>query len=312
MPETDYRWQRHTSRAAFAPRDGAGALVHAGKLWLLGGWNPEDTLHFPRLCNSEVWSSEDGQRWTLELPAAPWEPRHTAGYAVHDGRLWVVGGDANQGHYQNDVWASVDGRQWDCVSDSVPWAPRVLHVTGVFQDRLWVIGGQTLPQFAPAEERRYADVWCSRDGRRWDRVLDDAPWAPLGMIGGAVAFHDRLWLLGGGTYQTPAHPGRIVRNTVWSSGDGRDWQRHPDAPWPARQYHAAAVFDDRLWVLGGCSPATGDLGDAWWSADGDTWTAAPPCPGPARHAASVYPANAQLIVAAGSHLCSDVWRLSAD
>ena len=28
---------------------------------------------------------------------------------VADGRMWIVGGDCNQGHYQNDVWSSADG-----------------------------------------------------------------------------------------------------------------------------------------------------------------------------------------------------------
>ena len=53
-PASTYRWERVTDRAAFAPRDGAGALVLGGTMWLLGGWNPGDTLNFPKICNSEV------------------------------------------------------------------------------------------------------------------------------------------------------------------------------------------------------------------------------------------------------------------
>ena len=55
-----YKWIRITGNAAFAPRDGAGAVVHKGKMWLLGGWNPRDKTHFPLICNNEVWSSTDG------------------------------------------------------------------------------------------------------------------------------------------------------------------------------------------------------------------------------------------------------------
>src|SRR5689334_20975411 len=64
----DYEWVKVTEKAEFAPRDGAGALVHDGKMWLLGGWNPGDKKHFPRICNNEVWSSTDGARWTLVKP----------------------------------------------------------------------------------------------------------------------------------------------------------------------------------------------------------------------------------------------------
>src|SRR5262249_45464015 len=85
-------WGNVPKKAAFAPRDGAGALVYKGKMWLLGGWNPRDRKHFPRICNNEVWSSSDGARWQLVKPntfldrtfdpTRDWEGRHTAGYVV--------------------------------------------------------------------------------------------------------------------------------------------------------------------------------------------------------------------------------------
>ena len=159
-----YEWHCVTENAAFAARDGAGALVFQDKMWLLGGWNPGDKVHFPLICNSEVWSSTDGASWTLENPQAPWEGRHTAGYVVHNGRMWIVGGDCNQGHYQNDVWSSADGIHWDLANDHVPWAPRVLHYTLAFDGRIWVMGGQTIPNFADADEVFHNDVWSSDDG----------------------------------------------------------------------------------------------------------------------------------------------------
>src|SRR5579862_2131002 len=64
----EYRWSKVTDRAAYAPRDGAGALVFKNRMWLLGGWNPGDKRSFPRICNNEVWSSADGADWVLEKP----------------------------------------------------------------------------------------------------------------------------------------------------------------------------------------------------------------------------------------------------
>lgn len=118
-----YKWIKITEKAEFAPRDGAGALVWSGKMWLLGGWNPADKTHFPRTCNNEVWSSKDGAAWTLEkantfLDASfdhsrDWEGRHTAGYLVFKDRIWILGGGTYdtpqqpQRKFFNDVWKLV-------------------------------------------------------------------------------------------------------------------------------------------------------------------------------------------------------------
>lgn len=98
----EYEWVAVNRQAEFAPRDGAGLLSFQNRLWLLGGWNPGDKDHFPRICNNEVWSSADGAAWVLEKPnsflsadfdpSRDWEGRHTAGYAVFCDKLWIIGG----------------------------------------------------------------------------------------------------------------------------------------------------------------------------------------------------------------------------
>lgn len=316
-----YEWVKVTERAPFAPRDGAGALVFQGRLWLIGGWNPGDKRHFPRICNNEVWRSRDGAAWDLIKPntfldatfdpRADWEGRHTAGYVVHRGKMWIVGGDVNQGHYQSDVWNSTDGRDWSLVNPDgpVPWAPRALHHTVAFRDQIWVIGGQTMPAFSPSKEEFHDDVWRSSDGRSWTKVEPVGPrWPARGMIGGAAVFKDRIWLLGGGTYDTPTTPTRTYFNDVWSSSDGARWERHVEhAPWAARQYHEVAVFDGRLWVLEGYSGA--NRNDVWHSEDGVHWSEVPETPWAPRHAASVFVHDDALWVVAGNNMESDVWKL---
>ena len=306
-----YEWHCVTENAAFAARDGAGALVFQDKMWLLGGWNPGDKVHFPQICNSEVWSSTDGASWTLENPQAPWEGRHTAGYVVHNGRMWIVGGDCNQGHYQNDVWSSADGIHWELASDHVPWAPRVLHYTLVFDGRIWVMGGQTIPNFADADEVFHNDVWSSDDGISWIQVTESAPWVPRGMIGGAAVHDNRMWILGGGTYDTPATPMRNFYNDVWSSDDGINWEQHiAHAPWAPRQYHEVAAFDDHLWVLEGYAAESGNRRDVWYSPDGVNWTELPHTPWATRHAGSVFVYDGSLWMVAGNNMEPDAWRLS--
>lgn len=320
VAERTYQWVEVTAQAAFAPRDGAGALVFQDQMWFLGGWNPGDKTHFPRICNNEVWSSSDGLTWTLRKPntfvdnqfdpKSDWEGRHTAGYAVLHDKMWIVGGDANQKHYQNDVWNTSDGEKWNLVTDNVPWGPRALHYTVAYKDQLWVIGGQTMPGFGGGDETFYRDVWTSSDGKHWDELTPVEPcWTTRGMIGGAAVFQDRIWMLGGGTYDTPTTPKRNYYNDVWSTDDGVHWTLHtPDAGWQPRQYHDVAVFDDQLWVLEGYD-GKGNRKDVWRSGDGTTWHEVPNTPWAPRHASSIYVYNDALWVVAGNNMTSDVWKL---
>ena len=310
--EPRYRWSCKTESAAFAGRDGAGALVFLNKMWLLGGWNPQDKVNFPQICNSEVWTSVDGATWTLVTKQAPWEGRHTAGYTVHAGRMWIIGGDCNQGHYQTDVWSSADGLAWECVTDDVPWGQRALHHTLVFHGKLWIMGGQAMPGFVPgAEEAFHNDVWCSSDGVSWERVVEHAPWEPRGMIGGSVVFQDRIWLLGGGTYDTPTTPRRKSYHDVWSSADGVEWTQHTTAAaWPPRQYQDVAVFDGRMWLMEGGVPGEGNLADVWYSEDGASWHELPDTPWAPRHAASVFVYDDGLWMVAGNNMFPDAWKLT--
>ncbi len=308
-----YRWSCITLEAGFAGRDGAGALAFKDKMWLLGGWNPGDKVHFPNICNSEVWSSTDGADWALENPQAPWEGRHTAGYAVHNGRMWIVGGDCNQGHYQNDVWSSEDGVHWELVNDGVPWAPRALHYTVVHDGRIWIMGGQTMPAFAGEDEKFYNDVWCSADGVEWERVIENAPWSPRGMIGGSAVMNGRMWLIGGGTYDTPSTPTRLRYNEVWSSADGVDWTLHIEhAPWKSRSYHEVAAFDGNIWMLEGVHVSGNNRNDVWYSPNGVEWHELADTPWAPRHAASVFVYDDALWMVAGNNMFPDVWKLTRE
>lgn len=307
---TIYSWSPVTLSAAFAPRDGAGALCFDGRMWLLGGWNPGDKVHFPTTCNSEVWSSVDGKNWTFH-GQAPWEGRHTAGYAVHDGAMWVIGGDANQGHYQNDVWRSANGVDWEIVCEQVPWAPRALHHTVAFDGALWVMGGQTMPDFAGEQERFFADVWRSVDGVDWTCVCAQAPWPARGAIGAAAVYDDRIWLAGGGRYDTPSTPQRSYWNDVWSTADGVEWTCNNGAAcWHPRMYHEVTAFDGRVWVLEGWHELGTNRNDVWHSADGVDWEELPDTPWAPRHAASVFVFDDALWMVAGNNMESDVWKLT--
>lgn len=317
-----YEWEEITLDAPFKPRDGGGAITHAGKMWLIGGWNPlkQDREFFPRICNNEVWSSANGKDWTLVKPntfkdqsfdgTADWEGRHYAGYVTHRDKMWIVGGDVNQGHYHFDVWNSTDGQQWSQVNRDrpIPWSPRAFGYTVAFEDRIWVMGGQTIPQMAPAEPLFHRDIWTTRDGIQWTEIKPKEPyWSARALIGGQAVFKGRIWILGGGLYDTPGTE-RTFHNDVWSSADGVHWEQHlAEAPWSKRQMHEVAVFDDKLWVLEGWNQT--NRNDVWYSPDGVNWTEVPETPWKPRHAASVFVHDGSLWMVAGNNMTSDVWRL---
>lgn len=288
----------------FLPRDGAGLLVFNNRLWLLGGWNTEVR---PSTC-SEVWSSGDGRNWRFE-GEAPWEGRHTAGWLVHSDRLWILGGDRNRGHYQNDVWSTRDGVSWNLVDDAPPWANRVLFMTASFRGRMWVFGGVQVFE-DPSSSQAFNDVYSSEDGRHWRLETSSAPWSARGIILGATVFDDKLWVIGGGTYDV-----RSYRNDVWCSADGRIWEQVlAAAPWAPRQYHSVVVHRGLLWVIGGATASNpGGENDVWASPDGRQWFPMPAPPWPPRHAAGVASWGGSLWLGCGSssRLFNDVWEMQA-
>jgi hypothetical protein len=300
-----YKWTQVTDSAAYTPRDGAGAAVLNGQMWLLGGWNPD--AYPPYSTTNEVWTTSNGADWTF-VNDAPWEGRHTFGNVIFDDRMWVLGGDALRRHYQPDVWYSADGLNWTQATATAPWGERCLHCAVVHDGRIWVMGGETMTRFVPSgpPDAHFNDVWCSTDGINWTQVTAGAPWPPRGMIGGSVVLNGRMWLLGGGTYSP-----RTYFNDVWSSVDGVDWRRDlAEAPWAPRQYHDVAVFDGKMWVLEGWN---GELGgnrnDVWYSSDGVNWTELPDTPWAPRHAASVFVFDNALWMVAGNNMEQDVWGL---
>jgi hypothetical protein len=176
-----------------------------------------------------------------------------------------------------------------------------------------VIGGQTMPAFAKHEsgEVFYRDIWTTQDGVKWTEVKPQEPfWSPRGMIGASAVLNGRIWVLGGGTYDTPTTPSRKFFNDVWSSADGVQWTQHTAAaPWKPRQYHEVAAWDNRLWVLEGYNADGGNRKDVWYSQDGVNWTEIPNTPWNPRHAASVFVHDDALWMVAGNNMQPDVWKL---
>jgi hypothetical protein len=197
------------------------------------------------------------------------------------------------------------GSAWNEVTVNVGWSPRITS-TAVFDGKLWVIGGNGPP---PESWTVSNDVWSSSDGVAWHQATAGAGWSPR-MTTTAV-FDNRLWVFGGAD-------GNVLRlntnfyNDVWWSSDGVTWnQATANADWSARGA-AVAVFNDKLWVLGGLGSRLSAKNDVWWSSDGATWHQATANAEWSARGAAVAVFNGKMwilggMLSGGSTLKNDVW-----
>lgn len=209
--------------------------------------------------------------WTKVTDDAGWQPRDSQGEVVYKDQLWIFGGwFSSHLPAPRDVWRSPDGKNWTCVTEQAPWVHGDLPMSVVHDDRMWFMGGWVngrLEGHGPSNE-----VWWSTDGADWTQATANAGWSPR-LAGGCVSFQNKMWILGGienyffGTDDD-------LRNDVWCSEDGENWEQVTDAaPWSPRAYHKAVVHDDKIWVIAGGNyvPNHHALNDVWCSEDGKNW-----------------------------------------
>ena len=86
-------WSRTTSEAPWRHSDLPMSVTFRGKMWLMGGW--ADGRLKTHSASAQVWNSDNGSDWKLVTEKAGWSPRLAAGVAVHDDKLWIIGGTEN-------------------------------------------------------------------------------------------------------------------------------------------------------------------------------------------------------------------------
>ncbi|MCO6457557.1 MAG: hypothetical protein J5I93_19830 [Pirellulaceae bacterium] len=155
------QWRQVTASAAWSPRAYHAAVVHDGKIWVLGGGN-----YVPRYeAHNDVWCSEDGERWTQVTANAPWHARLWFSAVVYRDHLWVLGGWSNNpSRNWGDVWYSKDGQRWHQLQSERIWKARHEHSAFVFQDKIWVAGGHAQPLSS--------EVWSLELPRDWRGASD--------------------------------------------------------------------------------------------------------------------------------------------
>jgi len=210
--------------------------------------------------------------WVREATHAAWNPRDSQGELVFKGKWWILGGWFNS--YEappRDVWSSGDGKTWANETSAAPWIHSDLPMTIAFKNKMWIMGGWYNGRLKGHSASN--QVWSSRNGEDWQMETKNAAWTPR-IASAVVEFKGKLWLLGG-TENYYFGDSSSLKNDVWSSSDGKNWELvTADAGWAPRAYHQAVALGNKLYVFGGGNyvPEYRAFNDVWSSEDGIHWT----------------------------------------
>lgn len=220
-------WVRHFyNGGGFSARERHQVVFFQGKLWAIGGYGHpqgvEGFINYQFL--NDVWSSEDGINWELELSKAAFPERASHKIVNFNRKLWLIGGEGSGGENFNDVWSSSNGIDWVKEADNVIPGNMSKHEVVVFNNKIWL--------------SKTSELWSSDDGRSWGKEL-------LGHK--AVGKHqfiihsDKLWLVNA-----------EFKNDIWSSVDGVNWSSVSETTnLPIRGSHKSISFKNKLWIIGG-------------------------------------------------------------
>ena len=179
-------------------------------------------------------------------------------------------------HGANQASLEVSTEERSTNANNADFSPREGHQVVVHNNRLWVIGGFEGPAGLGVVKN---DVWWSEDGVTWTEVARTGRRFSTREGHQVVAYNNRLWVIGGNDRSVG------LKNDVWRSEDGVTWEEVlPNNPNPTpadprfsgRSEHQVAVYDDKLWVIGGWEGGNVRKNDVWWSKDGATWTEVAP------------------------------------
>jgi hypothetical protein len=260
-------WVQEAAHQPFEDRGSHAAGVIGGRLTIAGG----GSVAFGTFAD-DVWSTSDGTSWTQTDNLQPvFSPRRDLASAVHEGRLFVIGGEhvdaisvpprVNQRFHSEEVWSTAGDGRWSLHSNQVPLAAGEYYAAA-HAGRLHIVGGfnGVYPHDGTAS---------SVDGASWTPP-SSPPGFPARTAPGVTSFDGRLWVVGGRNHPPLVLPERL--RDVWSSTDGIQWTRATgSAEFPEREGAALVGLGGQLLLIGGLD-GSGPLNDVWASANGLVWT----------------------------------------
>lgn len=202
--------------------------------------------------------------WTAgSVRAADYGARSSHVALVHNGYVWVIGGNGKDGMgndvYYNDVWRTNTMSTWEQVG-AAPFTVRARHAGAVFKNKLWVVGGGQSANY-------YADVWSSADGSVWTQsTVSDTNFRP-GIQAQLAVLNNELWCLTG---QSDAFS---IVNELWHTADGAAWTKVATPPAVGGLIGASmTAFSGKLIIAGGINLGNVAVDTVWYSSNGADWS----------------------------------------
>jgi hypothetical protein len=206
--------------------------------------------------NAPANASPDRYKWVKVTDKAAFKEGYNYPLYCIKNKLWAF--------HPEEIFSSADGKSWTKAN-----LPSVRHDAYEakyvqFGDAVYALGknsGNYLDiKFNPRVSR-------TTDLEKWE-VLSDSSNLPGRIFYGAIAFDNKLWLLGG-------FDGKNYYNDVWNSADGVRWTRVLEkAPWSERNIDGLVVFAGKMWIISGGKIDSPAANDVWSSPDGINWTRA--------------------------------------
>lgn len=179
-------------------------------------------------------------------------------YVMNDGNLLAL---------NNGGWSSKDGKNWTKTNLPESDLNSAYQKFIQFNGAIYALGAMRGNYQGFTINTK---ITRTKDGKTWETVAQKSN-LPQRIFYGAVAFKDKIWLIGG-------FDGKNYHNDVWFSTDGVNWtQAAEKTAWSERTISKIVVFKNRIWIIGG-GVIDGDKvknpnseSEIWSSADGVNW-----------------------------------------
>ncbi len=256
----------------FKPRSYFPISKHNDLFYITGGFefNP------PSNVIGDFWSSNDLKNWDMKAVDANWERREAHATVSHNDSLFLFGGVTyfvpkqysdlknNVGNLRNfnDVWIFKNNK-WKLLIENAPWQKRRNFGYGSLGEYIYLWGG-----INDETKELFNDVWRTKDGVKWEKILNNADWGKRMISNHINIFNNRMWVMGGNGDANGINP----LNDLWSSEDGINWRLEMKS-FPFSGRIGSSIFnficnnENFLFVYGGIEmDKNGDkkfMNDAW-------------------------------------------------
>jgi hypothetical protein len=257
-----YQMTKKANAVTEFSRDGVKVVQIDNDFFCMGGWTPGFSYN-------DVYKSSNMVTWS-RVADAGWTGRHTFGLEKIGSNVYVICGDHI--NTAKDCWVTTDGTTWTQLTSNLNSSFGTRTIYGTWNDGtyLYVAGGQSTDL---AHTTPFYDIWRSSDGITWTLVSNDSSdtflWEVL--CGGIKYFNGAVYRVCGGVYGSGVFSKRVVKST----DGGVTWTTLTDFPGAGRYYNDLAVWDGKLWLVGGYDGGTGSGGnrkDIWYMDTDETWT----------------------------------------